>query len=158
MRFYQFKVYLSNKLRDFWYWLMTPLAWYYSSDKEKMRYEKKKEKVTEDQAIKWIEEDIIRYLVRNKKSVVDMLICTYASENDFWSDCCLNGVLPYYIKRPKTRMAFYKFNKTLEFQEKVVSKLKQNKLVNVIERVEEFSSWKRIENYVKTVEVRYKTS
>ena len=55
-------------------------------------------------------------------------------------------------------MAFYKFNKTLEFQEKVLNKLKQNKLVNVIERVEEFSSWKRIENYVKTVEVRYKTS
>jgi len=156
VRLYQFKIYLLKRFAEFWYWLMTPLAWYYSSEKEKIRYKKKNEKITEEQAVKWIAEDIIRYLVRNKKSTIDILICTYANDDYFWDECDLNGVAPYYIKRDNTKMAYYKFVKTLEFQEKIIDALKKNKLVEVVETVEVFSPWKRIENYVKTIEVRYK--
>lgn len=137
---------------------MTPLAKYYSTEKENARYEKRKNRISEEQAIKWITEDIVRYLIKNKKSVIDLMICTYASEDDFWMDCDLNSTAPYYIKRKKTRTAFYKFSMTLEFQEKIVGLLKQNKYVNVSEYVEEFSSWKRIDDYKKTVKINLKTT
>lgn len=155
MNFYKLKVYLQKKMTDFWYWLMSPLAYFYSTEKMNRRYERKKAKVTEDQAIKWIVEDIIRYLIKNKKSTIDILICEYANDDHFWGDCDLNGAAPYYIKRNKTKMAFYKFKRTLEFQEKIIDKLKLFNTVKVFEKIDAFNSWRRIENYKKTVTVAY---
>jgi hypothetical protein len=136
---------------------MTPIAYFFTSEKEKKRYEKKESKITEEQAIKWIAEDIVRYLIKYKNSSIDILICDYASDDHFWEDCCLNSFsAPYYLKRDKTKMAFYKFKKTIEFQEKIVSKLKSFKNIRVIEKVEEdIPSWKRINNYKKTIIVNY---
>lgn len=128
-----------------------------TTEKINRRYEKKKNKISEDTAIKWIAEDIVMYLIKNRKSRIDILICTYASEDDFWRDCTLNSTVPYFLKRKKTRMAFYKFTKTIEFQEKVIDKLKMNRMVDVVEEDEEISSWQKINNYKKAVVVKYKT-
>ncbi|OME55483.1 hypothetical protein BSK59_13485 [Paenibacillus odorifer] len=155
MRMYKFKIHIANKLSSLWYWLMKPLAYYYSSEKENARYEKRKSKISEEQLVKWIHEDIVRYLLKNKNSTIEILICTFANDDHFWSDCDLNGVAPYYLKRKKTRMAFYKFAKTLEIQEKIIEGLKQDKFVIVFEDVEVISSWKRIDNYKKTVKVKH---
>lgn len=155
MILYKLKVLIISTLADIWYWLMTPLALYYSKERINKRYEKKRSKITEEQAIKWIAEDIARYLIQNKKSSIDILICEYANDDHFCSECDLTGAAPYFIKRKKTKMAFYKFNRTLEFQEKIINKLKSMKTIKVTQKVEDFSSWKRIDNYKKAITVRY---
>lgn len=152
------KIYIKNKIHKLWYWLMTPLAYFFSSKKENMRYEKRNNKITEQQSIKWISEDIVRYLIKYKKSTIKIMICTYSNDDHFWGDCDLNGTAPYYLKRKKTKMAFYKFTKTLDFQERIANELKKNKFINVVEEVETLDSWKRIENYVNTVAVKHKSS
>ena len=157
MFIYKAKLFLKSKLADFWYWLMKPIAYFFTSEKERKRYEKKQSKITEEQATKWIAEDIVRYLIKHKRSSIDILICDYANDDHFWDDCDLNGVAPYYLKRDKTKMAFYKFKKTIEFQEKVVNELKSFKGVKVIEKVENISSWKQIENYKKTVIIKHQS-
>lgn len=155
MKLYQLKVLAARHLESFWYWLMKPLAYFYSKDKVDARYEKRKSKITEDNMIKWISEDIVRYLIKNRKSVIEFMVCSYANEDHFWSDCYLTGTAPYYLKRDKTRMAFYKYSKTLEVQEKIVEELKKNKYVHVIQYVGD-NTWRRVDNYVKNVEVRYR--
>lgn len=136
---------------------MKPIAYFFTSEKERKRYEKKQSKITEEQATKWIAEDIVRYLIKHKRSSIDILICDYANEDHFWNDCDLTGAAPYYLKRAKTKMAFYKFKRTIEFQEKIIEKLKVDKNVIVEEVFEDYSSWKRIDNYNKTVYVYHKS-
>jgi hypothetical protein len=145
------KVKMSKALVNLWYWLMKPLAYFFSSDKVNKRYEKKKEKITEQQAIKWIAEDIMRYVIKYKTEI-EILICDFASSYDFDSDCTFY-TRPYYIKRSKTRMAFYKFERDVEFQEKIISYIKELYVAQVIEKVEKFT-WQRINNYQKTVVIK----
>lgn len=154
MKLYQLKVFVARKLESFWYCLMKPLAHYYSTEKINAIYNKRKSKITEELMIKWISQDIIRYLIKNRKSVVEFMVCSYANEEHFWSDCYLNGVSPYYIKRAKTRMAFYKFTKSIEIQEKIIDELKASKYINVLEYVEDHK-WRRVDDYVKNIEVRH---
>jgi len=156
MWFYNLMVVIRQQLINFWYWLMKPIAYFFTSEKEKKRYKKKEDKITEAQAVKWIAEDIVRYLIRNKEYDVAILICDWANENDFWEDCCLTGTVPYYLRRKKTIMAFYKFKKTIKLQEKIVDKLKEYKSVAVTEKIEDLPSWKRINSYKKTVIITYR--
>lgn len=157
MKLYQIKVRALSKIRDAWYWLMKPVAYFYTTEKINARYEKRKSKITEDKMVKWIAEDIIRYLIKNKKSEIEFLVCTFAREDDFWVDCYLTGTAPYYLKRSKTKTAFYKFKKTLEIQEKIIDELKRSKYLNVTEFVKDYS-WRRVDNYRKTVEITYKSN
>ncbi|MET3209713.1 UNVERIFIED_CONTAM: thymidylate kinase [Paenibacillus sp. PvR008] len=156
MKIYQIKVFFERKLESFWYWLMTPLAYFFTKEKVNKRFERRKSKMTREQMVRWIAEDIARYLIQNKKSDVEFLVCTYANDDHFWRDCYLTGTAPYFLKRSKTKMAFYKFEKTLEVQEKIVDMLKQNKYVNVREFVEDFK-WQRVDEYKKTVEITYRS-
>jgi hypothetical protein len=134
---------------------MKPIAYFFTNEKMDKRYNKKLNKITEQQAVKWIAEDIVRYIIKHNKSTIDILICDYASEDDFWNDCTLKQ-RPYYIKRDKTRMAYYKFKMDIAFQERIIEYIKSCKDIDVKEETQHFSSWKRIDNYKKTVVISAK--
>jgi hypothetical protein len=151
---YKIKEELKRKSADVWYFLMKPIAYFFTTEKINARYNKKREKITEDQAIRWIAEDIVRYLIKYKFNI-DILICDYASQDDFWTDCTLRYGYPYYIKRKKTQMAFHKFKMDIEFQEKIIEQVKTFTMIEVIEKIENYT-WQRINNYKKTVIIKLK--
>lgn len=154
MKLYKLKLFLSKNLTDFWYWLMKPLAYFFTTEKINARYNKKKAKITKDKAIKWIAEDMVRHVLERKNNEIDLLICDYASEDSFWSDCSFY-TKPYYITRPKSKMAFYKFKKwNVELQIKLIKELQKYKDITITETVETFSNWERIDNYQKTVSIK----
>lgn len=154
LKLYKLTNNVKKKLINSWYWTMKPIAYFFTTDKMDKRYHKKCSKITEQQAIKWIAEDIVRYIIKHNKSTIDILICDYANDGYFWSDCTLK-YRPYYIKRSKTRMAYYKFNMDIPFQEKIIDYVKTFNVVEVKEDVQKFT-WERIDNYKKTVVIKAK--
>lgn len=147
LTWYKTKLKLKKNIVKFWYWLMKPIAYFFTTEKIDKRYEKKKAKITEEQAIKWMAEDIARYVIKyNRKQ--EILICDYANEEYFWRGCNLRYNSPYF-KRDKTRMAYHKFKMTIELQEKIIDEVKKMKELKVEERVDTYT-WQRIENYKKT--------
>lgn len=156
LKLYKTKLIIKRKLADFWYWLMKPIAYFFTKDKINKRYEKKVAKITEGQAVKWIAEDIAKYALKYRRSGVAIMICDRANDDYFWSDCCLS-VAPYYIKRDNARMAFYKFDRTIEFQEKIMNKLKEFNEIAVKETIEDLGYRKQfVQNYKKTVVIKAK--
>lgn len=148
LKIYKSWIRLKNSLSEFWYWLMKPVAYLLTISSDK-RYNKRKARITKQQAIKWIAEDIARYVIRHNREV-EILICKYANVDDFWYGCTLASYNVPYIKRNKTKMAYYKFNRDIEFQEEIINYLKSMKGIVVNENVEEFPKWKNIDNYKKT--------
>lgn len=157
-RLVKMRIQAKKSLVSFWYWLMKPIAYFYTKDKVNARYEKKKAKITKEMAIQWLAEDIAKYVVQysvryKKKHEVSFLIADFVSDD-------LSGYDSLYhlhrsmLKRDKTSMAYYKFNRDVEFQEAVFDKLGSFKGIVVQEEIETFT-WQRIRNYQKTVHVSY---
>lgn len=157
LKMYQFKLKTHRNLVTFWYWLMKPIAYFFSTEKRNRRYNKKKSKITEDQAIKWIAEDIAKYMIRNKSDKeFSFIVADYMSENDFSGYYSIKNLDNYVLRTPKAKMAYYKFNKDIVFQEKVFQSLKQYNMFCFEEEVEMFSGWKKIKDYQKTYHISLK--
>ena len=154
----QLQVQARKSLANFWYGLMKPIAYFYTSDKVNARYKKKKAKITREMAIQHIAEDIAKYVVQysvryKKKCEVSFLIADFVSDDLSGYDS-LHHLRRSILKRDKTQMAYHKFNRDIEFQEAVFDKLRSFKGIVVQEEIESFT-WQRIENYQKTVHVSY---
>lgn len=147
-KLYKIRVDMRKYLIDFWYFLMKPIAYFFTTEKINKRYAKKKAKITEAQAVQWMAEDIVQYMIKHK-SKETFFICDYASKDDFGNGYTLSSAY-YLFKRAKTKMAFYKFKIDADFQEKVIEYIRSLNLVNIKEEIETFS-WQHIKNYKKTV-------
>lgn len=152
------QVQARKSLANFWYGLMKPIAYFYTSEKINARYKKKVAKITKEMAIQYIAEDIAKYIVKNsarykKKYEVSFLIADFVSDDlsEYDSLYHLNRSM---LKRDKTRMAYHKFNRDVEFQQAVFDKLGSFKGIVVQEEIETFT-WQRIRNYQKTIHVSY---
>lgn len=149
----------KRALVDFWYWLMKPIAYFFTREKEKARYAKKEAKITKDQAITWIAEDLARYLVRQKAKykhggTMHLVVADFMSREDV-SGCEHIGGFDFRIlKRKKTSMAYYKFKKDVAFQEAVVNTIRSYKGFSVHEEPHVFT-WEFVENYQTTYVIRY---
>lgn len=139
-----FKKNMSKK----WYELMKPFA-NYLDKRDKKKYIKLKESVTEEQAIKWIAKSIIKDVVKYNKSKKYLLIADEVYDDDRSYDCIGSFFFSSKPNKGKHKIAFHKFNRNVEFQEKVVDILKQTKGIKVEEEIEEFK-WNEPENYKKT--------
>jgi tRNA G37 N-methylase Trm5 len=134
---------------------MKPIAYFFTTKKLNARYNKKKEKVTEDQAVKWIAEDVARNMVGSRGKEFSFVIADYMNDDDFSGYYSLTNAY-YLLKRDKARMAYHKFKQDVDFQEKVMSKLMQYNQFTFEEEFETFSSWKKIKNYKTTYHIGIK--
>ena len=141
-----------------WYWLMKPVANYFTTEKENLRYRKREAKITKELMVRYIAEDIAEYIVKrsahNKKKKhhqLSFIIADYASQEDYNSLVFIPGSM---MRRKKTRMAYHKFKRDIETQEAIIEKIGSFKGMIVEEIIEEFT-WERIENYQKTVFISY---
>jgi tRNA G37 N-methylase Trm5 len=134
---------------------MKPIAYFFTTKKLNARYNKKKEKVTEDQAVKWIAEDVARNMVSSRSKEYSFIIADYMNDDDFSEYYSLTDAY-YLLKRDKARMAYHKFKQDVDFQEKVMSELKQYNQFTFEEEHETFSSWKKIRDYKKTYHIGIK--
>lgn len=157
-RLVKMRIQSKKALVSFWYWLLKPIAYFYTKDKVNARYEKKKAKITKEMAIQWLAEDIAKYVVQysvryKKKHEVSFLIADFVSDDLSGYDSLyhLNWSM---LKRDKTRMAYHKFNRDVDFQQAIFDKLGSFKGIVVEEEIETFT-WQRIRNYQKTVHVSY---
>jgi hypothetical protein len=154
---YKLKIKIVKLLSRFWYWMLTPLSWYYSTEKINKRYDKKKNKITEDQAVKWISEDIVRYLIKNKKSNIELIIADYADSDYFNSGVSFNGIAPYYIKRDKSKMAYYKFDrKKISLTNKVLIALTKYDEITIQDwELEKYEIVSYTRGFIKAVIIKY---
>lgn len=149
----------KRALANFWYWLMKPIAYFFTSEKEKARYEKKKAKITQEMAIRWIAEDIARYIVKHKARYKNggtmRLIIAESMCHDDISGCeCINRFRGNVLVRKKTKMAYWKFTIDHEFQEAVVDMIRTYKGFVVEEKPQKFT-WEYVLNYKTTYKVTY---
>ncbi len=152
LKLYKLKLIIKEKLLDFWYWLMKPLAYFYTIEKENARYKKKQDRITEEQAVKYIAEDIAKYIVKYGKRKI--IIAEWFDTDYFTGVISLNYIHWSILKRKKVRMGYYKLNKTIENQEKIIEKLKHIKGILVTEEIEKFK-WEKPRGYVRTCYVEY---
>lgn len=146
---------IMRKLASFWYWSMKPLATYlYNRDNE--NYRKQKEKMTEDEAIRYIAEDIAKYIVNGHKGYeMSFIIADFFDEDQFMGYDSLRNLRLSIMKRKKTKIGYYKLNRDVRVQMAIIEKLKTFKGIVVVEEVESFT-WQRISNYQKTCHISYR--
>jgi len=143
---------ISKKKRELkakWYQLVKPIG-NYLSKREESKYTKMKDSITEEQAIQWFAESIIDYIIRWPNEPFSLIIATWIND-DYHSGyhCIADLSFERLLKKNKHEIAFYKFNKGIDFQEKVVDVIKRKKGIVVKEKVEDFNFGKP-ENYIKT--------
>lgn len=139
---------MKKELANNWYNLVRPLGEYLSK-KDKAKYQKIKDSITEEQAIKWFAESIVTYIIRYPKDSFDLIIADRIHSDDHWGYYCLtHSSFARLLKKRKHKIAFYKFNKTIEFQEKVVEMVRSQKGL-VVKESNEYGH-RRPENYQKT--------
>jgi len=101
LKLYKLKLIIKEKLLDFWYWLMKPLAYFYTIEKENARYKKKQDRITEEQAVKYIAEDIAKYIVKYGKRKI--IIAEWFDTDYFTGVISLNYIHWSILKRKKVR-------------------------------------------------------
>lgn len=153
LRLFTWKRILLQALSFFWYDILAkPIAYFLTTEKVNARYDRKRKKITEEQAIRWMAEDLARTLLRKKQRGKEIfLICDSAVEDDFWYGCTLFSLHYSFVHRKKTKMAFHKFTWTIERQEEILNTLKKLLPELQIKELHETFSWNRITNYKKTV-------
>lgn len=138
-----------------WYFLMKPVAYFFTFEKEEKRYKKKVSKVTVEQAVKWIAEDISLYLAKRRKGYSMEFLIANRFDTDYFSGYdSIRYLSTSYMKRKKTRMAYYKFTRDNEFQLKVMAELSKIKGIQIKEKIETFK-YQPIYDYIKTCVVEY---
>lgn len=140
-------------------WVLKPVAFFFTKEKNQARYDKKKAKITRDMAIRLIAEDIAKYIVKDKaryKSGGSMrLIIADSMSHDDISGCeNINHFRERVLTRNKTKMAYYKFKKDIEFQEAVIELLRTYKGFVIEEKPQKFT-WEYVPNYKTTYKVKY---
>lgn len=151
---YRVKVKALKGLSESWYFITRPIAIFLDSDFLKERKNKKKDRITEEQAFKWISEDIIRYCIKYNREI-ECMVCKWASRDD-WGNGASFSNFSTYIDRKKTEMAYYKYRMDIERQLRFVEYLKGVKSLEITEKVEEISGIYRIEDYRKTILMKLK--
>lgn len=152
-KFYDKKEEFKRKFLRKWYKLMKPLADFIDK-RQSISYKKRFNKITYDQAVKWLAEDIVKYIIKSR-SDIGILICDFASDEDFWNGCTLHDY-SYHARRDKTRAAIRKFAMTIKMQEDIIDYIKKLNVVSVKEKVKDYG-WKRVDNYKKTVWIARKS-
>lgn len=146
------RLFIRNKKKELinkWYKLVKPLGNYLSQREEK-RYQKMKANITEEQAIKWFARIIIDYIIRYPKETFPLVIATWINDEYHCGYYCIGDhSFTRLLRKKKYRTAFYKFNKDINFQEKVIDILKNKKGIIIKEKIEEFN-FRKPENYRKT--------
>ena len=139
----------KKELRSRWFKLMKPLA-NYLSRKDDEKYWKMKERITEDQAIKWTANAIIDNAIRYPNEPFRLMIADW-KDDEYHSDSYCMGTYKFrqLLNKRKHRTAFDKFNNGIEFQEKVVRSVKSKKGLTVSEELEVFKHTQP-KNYEKT--------
>jgi hypothetical protein len=143
---------IKNKLVDFWYWLMKPIAYFFTTEKVNKRYNKRITKLTELKAMERIAKQIIKKVIKyNHRRII--FICDSVSDDDFWNGCTIDWW--YDAKGQKLHDAFAKLNMNAEVRENIIGLIKDMNIVNVEEKVEKFT-WQHITNYKKTYIIKPK--
>lgn len=145
---------IRKRLSDSWYWLMKPIALYYSTERENARYNKRKDKITEEQAIKWVAESMAKYLVKSRNSKMSILVADYFNREDFWGYESLRYIEPHKMRNEKARMAYHKYHWTIEQQLAVIKELEAMKGVQVTKEEVEIK-WRKITNYQGVYVIKY---
>jgi hypothetical protein len=137
-----------------WYWLMKPIAYLY--EKNEARQEKKRDTITKEQALRWIAEDIAKYLVTNNKGEKMTFIIADYFDKELLSDYfSLRHIDRRFLKRKKTQMGYCKFNIDSDDQRDILAALSDIKGIRVNEEIETFK-WHEPRNYQGTFYVSYK--
>lgn len=131
---------------------MKPIAYFFTTEKEYTRYKRKQDKISEKQAIRYIAEDIAKYIVKYGKESI--IIAEWFDEDYFSGYISLKYIRWSMLKRKKTKMGYYKLDKTIDIQERIIEELKNIKGILVTEEVEEFK-WEKPRGYVKTCHIEY---
>lgn len=146
------RLFISKKKKQFikkWYEFVKPLD-NYLIKRDDIKYQKTKDKITEEQAINWFSRSIIDYMIRKSNPSIKIIIATYINTDYHSGSFCIADLLfERLLKKKKYKMAFYKFNKGLDFQEKVIDILRKDNNIEVKEEIEEFISYVP-DNYQKT--------
>lgn len=156
----KWRVQLVENLEKCWYWLMKPIAFFFTQEKTDARYRKKEGKITKEMAIDTVAKGVAKYMVNHsahykKPATMHFIICEYMSEEDFGGYHHLDQLTAWrFFSKPKARMAYRKFRKDTEMQEAIIEKLRSFKGFVVEEEYQEWS-YHYIENYKKTVHVTY---
>lgn len=148
------QVFLRNIKREFrvkWHQILEPLNSYLSKIISNI-YERQKDSITEPQAIKWIAEDTVKYIVKYNRSI-HLIVADYIDRDDLPGYECLNRRNWSMIRRKKTIRAYYKFKMTVELQERVLNKLRTTKGVKVERLDVYYKDWQRIDNYQGTYKI-----
>lgn len=155
LKFVKYNTLLKKSLIEAWYFLMKPIAYFFTLEKEEKRYKKRVSKITEEQGIKWIAEDIALYLAKQRKGYKMSFLIANRFDTDYFSGYdSVRYLSTYYMKRKKTRMAYYKFTRDNEFQLKVLTELSKLKGIQIKEEIETFK-YQPIYDYIKTCVVEY---
>lgn len=145
---------IQKKLSNAWYWLMKPINLYYSTERENAKYNKKKDKITEEQAIKWVAESMAKYLVRNSQSKMNILVAEYFNREDFWGYESLSYIESHKMRNDKARMAYHKYKWTVERQLKIIAALEAMTGIQVTKEEVEIS-WRKVTDYQGVYVIEY---
>ncbi|MNV41585.1 hypothetical protein D3C71_1332260 [compost metagenome] len=155
LKFYKLHSQFKSSLINFLYWLMKPLAYFYTKEKIDARYYRKEKKISKQKAVKYIAEDIAKHIATRKNAyTISFIVADIMNGNDFIGYESLSYISSYLLKRKKTRIGYFKLDKSIEVQEAIIDVLKSHKGIKVVEEIEVFTC-KEIINYQKTYHVSY---
>lgn len=135
------------------YKMMRPLANYLFKRQDR-KYKKATDSITQEQAVKWIAEDLVKYIVKYNRSMY-LIIADYIDDEDLSGYTCLNFLRGSEISRGKTKRAYYKFDRDIDYQIKVLTEIKVISGV-MVESVEEDFGWR--EQSIRNLHGLYKIS
>jgi hypothetical protein len=135
---------------------MTPIAYFFTHEKTEARYKKKKDKITREQAIRWVAEDIAKYLVtRNRNEEMSFMVAEFFNEDYFSGYFSLSYIDRRLLKRNKTWIGYYKLNKDVDTQKEIMDCLSNMKGIKVRKEIQTFK-WQQPRNYQGTYHISYK--
>lgn len=154
LKIHSWKTKVLQKLASFWYWSMKPLARYLYK-RDDANYRKRQAKMTEEQAVRFIAEDIAKFIVKRHKGYeLSFIIADFFDEDQFMGYDSLRNLRLSMMNRKKTKIGYYKLSRDVRVQTAIIEKLKSFKGIVVEEEFEIFH-WQRITNYQKTCHIRY---
>lgn len=148
---------VTHSLLSFWYWLMTPIAYFFTTEKVNARYKKKQDKISREDATRYIAEDIAKYLVtKNRDKDMTFIIADYFDDDYFSGYYSLKYINSRLLKRRKTEMGYFKLKvRDIKTQIEIIEQLKKISGIEVREEIEMFK-WEHPRNYQSTYHVSYK--
>lgn len=154
LKLYEKRIKLERKLGTTWRLVMKPVISHYAVVRLYKRYEKKKAKITKEQGISWVAEDIAKYMIRSNEKTFKFLLAEYVDSDLYPRHYCLGRLYTYpFIRRSKAKTAYFKFRTHVDFQEKVMESVRQYPQFVVEKTFEEYEKWTEAVNYRGTYTV-----